>query len=464
MGANALGDGLQAPLERNFVSTMDIIHNFEPYLEKIWELYLSLEEPTEETVKPYTDRKKLLTTWINGVIAQKNCTLTDIHEGFKDGLAIIHLIEVLSGTELVGYVPTPESFMECYKNISLALKFASTMKVDTNGITPDDIYHGRFHKSLILLVRIAQHWPNSFNEPPKVEVAETRRKSISGPSGHVSRRKSAGTPSHHNVKQSTTNKVEVKLTQAEQDQIYVLAIKQEQLKKEEDERKSKEGDARQEKKTYHTAQGPGENVFLVDMGAKGKEEIPYEQMKSLRQVLEELCKKHRIEMQGYSATTVEGEELFLDSFLGEIPKHICFQPVVSEVRTGTLDDLIKNSDVRTQKKLQQVTIPQRNYDEEDEDEMASRKRQLQRTNALDRFIDANVSNLALESLSREYQRMVNSLECTLKYLLSSPPSSLPSPPTYFFYLWECTLKYLSSLPLPSPLFSSPRLFCSTFPQ
>lgn len=79
---------------------------------------------------------------------------------------------------------------------------------------------------------------------------------------------------------------------------------------------------------------------------------------------------------------------------------------------GTLADLISQSDVRAQRRLQQVTVAQRNYEIEDEDEMESRRRQLQRANAFDKVIDDSVSNIALEGMKKEYEKLMETLQCT----------------------------------------------------
>eukprot|EP01127_Copromyxa_protea_P009551 TRINITY_DN2267_c0_g1_i1.p1 TRINITY_DN2267_c0_g1~~TRINITY_DN2267_c0_g1_i1.p1 ORF type:complete len:563 (-),score=139.52 TRINITY_DN2267_c0_g1_i1:26-1672(-) len=362
------------------VPSTELIRTFQPYVEKVWELALAARDVNEEFARPWFPSVPVAISWINNIIGAKGKSIADFEDGFLDGLALIHLLEVLSGVDLKGYVPAPANHVDYYKNIRLGLKFATHFQIDIHPVQPDDVHYGNFEKLIVFIYHVAQKWVTANIEDRKGKVAATPL--------------------------VQANSVELKVDQKEQDEIYRLSSLAQQTV-----RPGKRYFVSDEKVTETKKVTVASNVVIIDMGELGKEEIPYQQTKPLGEVLQALCAKHNIaDIDSYIATTLNGSELFHDSLLGEIPKTLFFLPAEVEKTAGTLDDLINASDKKAKQRLRQIPIIQRNYEDEDEDERESRRRQLQRAFAFEKVIDDSVSNIALEGMRKEYEKLMETLQ------------------------------------------------------
>lgn len=102
--------------------------------------------------------------------------MPDFATGLRSGIALIRLLEALTGKTLEGYlkVPLPPSILpspshaqapantaECLTNLEMFLRGVMTVGVSRDSITSEDLYLGREPLIVLLLIRLALKFRNT---------------------------------------------------------------------------------------------------------------------------------------------------------------------------------------------------------------------------------------------------------------------------------------------------------------
>ncbi|GFO45826.1 dixin [Plakobranchus ocellatus] len=113
-----------------------------------------------------TDKKQLTAyvAWVNSQLKKKLGAhlVEDLRHDVRDGVALINLIEVISGEKLANTHPAPSSTAEMIENVEAVLQFMALNKVKMHHITTRDIVDGNLKAIMRLVLALAAHYkPNS---------------------------------------------------------------------------------------------------------------------------------------------------------------------------------------------------------------------------------------------------------------------------------------------------------------
>ncbi|KAF9525907.1 calponin homology domain-containing protein [Crepidotus variabilis] len=99
-------------------------------------------------------QEKLFCKWINAKFQSKNYpTIVSLVGGLSNGVALIHLLEIVDNTSLGRYNHNPRLRIQKIDNINIALQYIVSKEIQITNIGPEDIADGN-HKLTLALVWI----------------------------------------------------------------------------------------------------------------------------------------------------------------------------------------------------------------------------------------------------------------------------------------------------------------------
>lgn len=88
-------------------------------------------------------QKKTFTRWVNTHLADRDLKVVELGDDFKDGVLLLHLLEIISGKKIRKWKKNPKRLAQMMENISKALKFITVdEKITLVNIGPQDIREG----------------------------------------------------------------------------------------------------------------------------------------------------------------------------------------------------------------------------------------------------------------------------------------------------------------------------------
>eukprot|EP01103_Thecamoeba_quadrilineata_P002430 TRINITY_DN12390_c0_g1_i1.p1 TRINITY_DN12390_c0_g1~~TRINITY_DN12390_c0_g1_i1.p1 ORF type:complete len:1553 (+),score=563.11 TRINITY_DN12390_c0_g1_i1:26-4660(+) len=86
-----------------------------------------------------TIQQKTFTKWVNSHLRKKNLVIQDLNTAFNDGIMLIQFLEIISNKDLGKYDKKPKMRIQKVGNISTALNFLKSQKIQLVNISPEDI-------------------------------------------------------------------------------------------------------------------------------------------------------------------------------------------------------------------------------------------------------------------------------------------------------------------------------------
>ncbi|QIW98352.1 hypothetical protein AMS68_003870 [Peltaster fructicola] len=87
-------------------------------------------------------QEKTFGKWLNNKLSARNVHLNDLVHDLSDGVALIHLLEILSQESLGRYAARPKLRVQRFENVNIALDFIKSRKIQLTNIGAEDIVDG----------------------------------------------------------------------------------------------------------------------------------------------------------------------------------------------------------------------------------------------------------------------------------------------------------------------------------
>jgi hypothetical protein len=113
----------------------------------------------EYTAKNERDEKckKIIIGWINRYLAVRGMEITNLTTDVQDGVALINLLEEVSGKKLEFYVKKPDNMTKKIDNLNLFIKFLSHLGIRVTGVSAMDIYSCNENIMMAILLLIIKN-------------------------------------------------------------------------------------------------------------------------------------------------------------------------------------------------------------------------------------------------------------------------------------------------------------------
>jgi len=99
---------------------------------------------------------KTFTKWVNSHLRKRRLVIEDLKTGFNDGIVLIQFLEIISGQTLPKYEKKPRHRIQKVGNISTALQFLKSQKIQLVNIAAEDIVDENLKLILGLIWTIIQ--------------------------------------------------------------------------------------------------------------------------------------------------------------------------------------------------------------------------------------------------------------------------------------------------------------------
>jgi hypothetical protein len=86
-----------------------------------------------------TIQQKTFTKWVNSHLRKRALAIQDLQKDFNDGILLIQFLEIISNKDLGKYEKKPKIRIQKVGNISTALNFLKSQKIQLVNISPEDI-------------------------------------------------------------------------------------------------------------------------------------------------------------------------------------------------------------------------------------------------------------------------------------------------------------------------------------
>lgn len=117
-----------------------------------------------DTFKWFEIQERVFTRWVNGHLAKRGMNIERLKSGFKDGLMLLNLMEILADPKKIGrWNKKPNTIFQKNENITIALNFLAQQGVYTVNIGTDDIVESNIRIILGLIWTLICNF--SINEP-----------------------------------------------------------------------------------------------------------------------------------------------------------------------------------------------------------------------------------------------------------------------------------------------------------
>jgi len=98
----------------------------------------SMDDPEIIQIRQH---QRILVTWVNFQLTERNMHISDLHKDIRDGVALINLLEILSGRSIKEYHKNPSSVQQKLQNCDLLIQFLNKLEVKCQA-QPVDIFNG----------------------------------------------------------------------------------------------------------------------------------------------------------------------------------------------------------------------------------------------------------------------------------------------------------------------------------
>ncbi|KAF2159816.1 hypothetical protein M409DRAFT_29628 [Zasmidium cellare ATCC 36951] len=87
-------------------------------------------------------QEKTFGKWLNNKLKVRNVQVNDLVHDLSDGIALIHLLEILSNESLGRYAARPKLRVQRFENVNIALDFIKSRKIQLTNIGAEDVVDG----------------------------------------------------------------------------------------------------------------------------------------------------------------------------------------------------------------------------------------------------------------------------------------------------------------------------------
>eukprot|EP00298_Acanthocystis_sp_HF-20_P009487 c18330_g1_i1.p1 GENE.c18330_g1_i1~~c18330_g1_i1.p1 ORF type:complete len:464 (+),score=224.56 c18330_g1_i1:26-1393(+) len=109
-------------------------------------------------------QENTFTRWTNDEIKRRGMHIPDLKEGLKDGIALINLLEIISGKSIGKYNKHPRVITQKMENLSIAIKFVQDQGIKLVNIGAEDIHNGNLRIILGLMWTIILRYQITYGE------------------------------------------------------------------------------------------------------------------------------------------------------------------------------------------------------------------------------------------------------------------------------------------------------------
>jgi len=85
--------------------------------------------------------QRIILTWVNLQLIERGMHISDLHKDIRDGIALINLLEILTGRSIKEYHKNPSSVQQKLQNCDLLIQFLNKLEVKSSA-QPVDIFNG----------------------------------------------------------------------------------------------------------------------------------------------------------------------------------------------------------------------------------------------------------------------------------------------------------------------------------
>eukprot|EP01124_Arcella_intermedia_P027849 TRINITY_DN5541_c0_g1_i2.p1 TRINITY_DN5541_c0_g1~~TRINITY_DN5541_c0_g1_i2.p1 ORF type:complete len:583 (-),score=180.15 TRINITY_DN5541_c0_g1_i2:73-1791(-) len=128
-----------------------------------WKEGFNIDSPEIAKIRQH---QAVLVSWVNSHLNERGLHISDLHKDIKDGVALINLLEIVSGKNVREYHKKPENMQQKLQNCDLVVQFFKKLNVNVQA-TAKDVYNGNMtvlFGALYSLIRITK---DKNNQRPK---------------------------------------------------------------------------------------------------------------------------------------------------------------------------------------------------------------------------------------------------------------------------------------------------------
>jgi len=98
----------------------------------------TMEDPEIIQIRQH---QRIILTWVNLQLIERGMHISDLHKDIRDGIALINLLEILTGRSIKEYHKNPSSVQQKLQNCDLLIQFLNKLEVKSSA-QPVDIFNG----------------------------------------------------------------------------------------------------------------------------------------------------------------------------------------------------------------------------------------------------------------------------------------------------------------------------------
>ncbi|XP_071842046.1 dixin-like isoform X2 [Apostichopus japonicus] len=131
----------------------------------------------------WTQQLQAYVAWVNSQLKKKpGCHMVeDLRRDMQDGVALVHLVEIVSGESLARADYTPQTSTAMKENVERVLQFMTTKRIRMHHTSAKDIVDGNLKAIMRLILSLAAHYkPSSVKQAPSTPTSGATTPNISG--------------------------------------------------------------------------------------------------------------------------------------------------------------------------------------------------------------------------------------------------------------------------------------------
>jgi len=131
--------------------------------------YMNLNTSNANKIARSEHFQKILISWVNKHLEKRKLSITNLHSDLQNGVALINLLEEVSGQEIKKYYKEPKHIPHQLENLEIVLKFLVVLGLPIKAEC-QDLYHGRLGVICGMLFMIIQKFKDGEDKGKKKKV------------------------------------------------------------------------------------------------------------------------------------------------------------------------------------------------------------------------------------------------------------------------------------------------------
>lgn len=131
----------------------------------------------------WTQQLQAYVAWVNSQLKKKpGCRMVeDLRRDMQDGVALVHLVEIVSGEPLARVDYKPQTSTAMKENVERVLQFMTSKRIRMHHTSAKDIVDGNLKAIMRLILSLAAHYkPSSVKQAPTTPTSGATTPNISG--------------------------------------------------------------------------------------------------------------------------------------------------------------------------------------------------------------------------------------------------------------------------------------------